>query len=64
MRLFNIRIFTAMQIMLGFKFHQLYQQFDENIILLLQGCTMCCNTASMELGSFFFLFFFFKQEML
>ena len=32
-----------MPIMLGFKFHKLYQQLDEDITLLPWGCTICCN---------------------
>lgn len=66
MGLFKIYIFMAMPIMLGFKFHKLYQQLDEDITLLPWGCTICCNCRYRGFFVFFFSppFFFFKQDLL
>lgn len=64
MGLFKIYIFMAMPIMLGFKFHKLYQQLDEDITLLPWGCTICCNCRYRGFFVFFFfphLFFFFNR---
>ena len=37
----------------GFQFHKLYRQLDEATTLRLQGGTICCNTANVEVfGSF------------
>lgn len=62
MGLFKLYTFIAMSIILGFKFHKLYQQLDEDITLLLQGCTICHNTAVRRFFFSFFSFFFLKYS--